>query len=263
MPFIITPDPSRVRLYYEITGKGEPLLLIAGRENDHHGWDLIRGDFEKRYQTIVFDARGTGQSDKPTEPPYSTPMFARDAVGLLDALGIARAHVYGFSMGGRIGQWLGIEYPKRVGALVLACTTPGDAHGVKRWAEVDAVYASGDASKISDILFKNKLTMLNPRFLWSVRASAQHPLPDYARKLHAEASEGHDAWARLPEITAPTLVLHGSEDGFTPVGNARILAERIPNAELQIIEGGRHMFFLEFRKQVNKLVLAFLERHPF
>lgn len=259
MPFITTSDG--LRLYYEITGKGTPLLLIAGRGSDHHGWDLIRGAFEKRYEVIVYDARGTGLSDKPTEPPYSTPMFARDAVGLLDALGIARAHVYGFSMGGRVGQWVGIEYPQRVGALVLACTTPGDAHGVKRSPEVDALVASGDSSKMIDILFKNKLTMLNPRFLWSARTAAQHPTPEFAQKLHADASEGHEAWACLPEITAPTLVLHGSDDQFTPAGNAKILAERIPNAQLEIIEGGRHMFFLEFQKQVNPLVLAFLGRH--
>jgi len=261
MPFTTTPDPSRVRLYYEITGKGEPLLLIAGRNNDHHLWDLIRGAFAKRYQVIVYDARGVGQSDAPKEPPYTTPIFARDAVGLLDALGIPRAHVYGVSMGGRVGQWLGIEYPDRIGALVLACTTPGDAHGLKRSPEAETAFTGADPSKIGAYLYARQIWMYNPFFLWSMRDSIQHPMPDYAQKLHAAASEGHDAWARLPEIKAPTLVLHGTEDGIAPVGNAKILAERIPGAELQLIEGGRHMFFLEFQKQVNKLVLAFLERH--
>lgn len=260
MPF--TTTSHGLRLFYEVTGKGDPLLLIAGRNSDHHLWDVIRGAFAKRYRVIVYDARGVGQSDAPREPPYTTPMFAQDAVGLLDALEIPRAHVYGVSMGGRVGQWLGIDYPERIGALALACTTPGDAHGVKRSPEADAAFTGGDTSRIGKYLYARRTSMFNPFFLWSMRDSIQHPLPDYVQKLHEAASEGHDAWARLPEIKAPTLVLHGTDDGITPVANAKILAERIPNAELQLIEGGRHMFFLEFQKQVNKLVLEFLGRHP-
>ena len=87
--------------------------------------------------TIVYDHRGTGQSDKPKSPPYSTRQFAADAIAILDEIGVERAHIYGISMGGRIGQWLAIDYPTRVGALILGCTTPGNAHGVVRPADVD------------------------------------------------------------------------------------------------------------------------------
>src|SRR5574337_759917 len=114
MPFAIAEDGTR--LYYEINGAGEPLLLVAGRASDHHLWNLIRGDFARRYQVIVYDPRGTGQSDRPEQPPYSTRGFARDAVAILDHLGIPRAHVYGVSMGGVVGQWLGIDHGDRIGA---------------------------------------------------------------------------------------------------------------------------------------------------
>ena len=118
MPYTTTSDGTH--LYYETLGKetGEPLLLISGQGGDHTGWDGIRDDFAGRYRVIVFDHRGTGQSDKPSEPPYSTRGFAQDVIAILDHLNIPRAHAYGISMGGRICQWLGIDWPDRVGAAV-------------------------------------------------------------------------------------------------------------------------------------------------
>jgi pimeloyl-ACP methyl ester carboxylesterase len=125
MPYAIALDG--VRIYYEFEGTGEPLLLIAGQANDHHLWDLVRSDFARRYQIIVYDLRGTGLSDKPEQPPYTTRGFANDAIAILDAIGLKRAHAYGVSMGGAIAQWLGIDHGDRLGALVLGCITAGAA----------------------------------------------------------------------------------------------------------------------------------------
>src|SRR4051812_33556117 len=108
MPYATVSDG--VRLYYEERGKGEPLVLISGQGSDHTTWDMVRYDFARKYRTITFDHRGTGLSDKPTEPPYTTRGFAADIIALLDYLKIERALFYGVSMGGRIGQWLGIDY---------------------------------------------------------------------------------------------------------------------------------------------------------
>jgi 3-oxoadipate enol-lactonase len=262
MPLSLAPDGAR--LYYEVSGAGEPLLLIAGRNSDHLLWNLVRGDFAKRFRVIVYDHRGTGQSDKPEQGrsmlrPYSTPGFARDAVAILDHLSIPRAHVYGVSMGGAVAQWLGIEYADRVGALVLACTFPGGPHSAPRSEEVRAVIAGKDPGKAMDLMFAHKWVL--PRFALSMRESAKYPMPEYAERLHGIASEGHDAWARLPEITAPTLVVHGADDRVSPVANAHVLAERIPGAELYLVRGGRHMFFIEFRREVDRAILEFLARH--
>ncbi len=266
MPYATVSDGTR--LYYEELGTGEPLLLISGQGSDHTNWDDARDDFAPHYHVIVFDHRGTGQSDKPAEPPYSTRGFAQDAIDLLDHLGIARAHAYGVSMGGRICQWLGIAFPNRIGDLVLGCTTPGNAHGVRRPVDVDAVMADRSADPEATMR-----TMLNavvspawqashPAYIELYIEHAQHPIPEYAQILHYQASEGHDTWDLLPTITAPTLVIHGSDDSVNPTANAYLLAERIPNAELYIVEGGRHGYFIEFREESNRVVNEFLARHP-
>ena len=84
----------------------------------------------------------------------------------------------------------------------------------------------------------------------------------FARRLHYLASECHDSWDALPRISAPTLVIHGSQDEINPSANGALLARRIPGAELQLIEGARHSYFEEFRAVASQLVLDFLLRHP-
>src|SRR5690348_4265397 len=206
MPYATTLDGTR--LYYEGQGTGEPLLLVAGQGSDHTGWGNVPDDFASRYRVIVYDHRGTGQSDKPSAPPYSTRGFAQDAIAILDHLDIPRAHAYGISMGGRIGQWLGIDHAERIGALVLGYTTPGNAHGVSRSPEINALMAQPPADPVEGVRFS--LSML-----YSPEWTAAHPeieayllqapqLPEYVRQLHYRASEGHDAWDLLPTIQAPT-----------------------------------------------------------
>jgi 3-oxoadipate enol-lactonase len=257
-----------IRLYYEEVGAGEPLLLVSGQGSDHTIWDGVRDDFAQHYRVIVYDNRGTGQSDKPAEPPYTTRGFAQDAVALLDHLGIARAHAYGHSMGGRICQWLGIDHGNRVGALVLGATTPGNAHGVKRPAEVDTAFKNLSSNPgaamaaLLDTMVSPTWLDAHPEFLVQMSLQAQHPIPPHAQRLHYLASEGHDSWDLLPTIKAPTLVIHGSEDVVNPTANAPLLAERIPNAELYIIEGGRHGYFVEFRDEASRVVNEFLACHP-
>lgn len=264
MPFFTVPDGTR--LYYEELGEGEPLLLVSGQGLDHTFWNGVRDDFAARYRVIVYDNRGTGQSDKPSAPPYSISGFAQDAVALLDHLGIARAHVYGHSMGGRISQWLGIEHGKRVGALVLGATTPGNVHGVPRSAEVNALWTTPPANP-QEALARFAPLFLSPTWIETHLEVVKElfqvpPIPAHARALHYQASEGHDSWDLLPTISAPTLVIHGSEDLLNPTANASLLAERIPGAELSLIEGGRHAYLVEFREEASRIVNEFLARHP-
>ena len=260
MPFVIASD--NIRLYYETLGTGEPLLLVAGRNSDHHIWNLIRKDFVKHYQVIVYDQRGTGASDKPEQPPYSTRIFARDAIAILDHLQISKAHVYGVSMGGAIGQWLGVDHADRVGALILACSSAGASHGIHPSEEAREIMASSNGAKSMKLMFSKILGINQIQFFASMSEAEKYPMPRYAEDLHAAASQGHDAWDLLPDIKAPTLILQGCDDPVCPIENANLLAEKIPDAELQMFKQGRHMFFVEFRQQVNRLVLDFLARHP-
>jgi pimeloyl-ACP methyl ester carboxylesterase len=265
MSLITTQDG--LHLWYEEVGQGEPLLLVSGQGADHSYWDGIRDDFADHCRVIVYDNRGTGQSDKPSAPPYSTRGFARDAVALLDQLGISRAHVYGHSMGGRIGQWLGIDYGERLGALVLGASTPGNAHGVARAAEVNALLAHAPADPHEALKAFGSLIVTpawletHPESIMQMSQAARIPL--YARRLHYRASEGHDSWKLLPRIGAPTLIIHGADDELNPVANASLLATRIPGAELHIIEDGRHGYMFDFREESSRVVNSFLSRHRF
>jgi pimeloyl-ACP methyl ester carboxylesterase len=170
-------------------------------------------------------------------------------------------------MGGRICQWLAIDYPERVGAVVLGCTTPGDAHGVKRPAEVDAKMRNrpADPEEAATFLAEEMVSpgwlAAHPEYLAFLRERARNPIPEYARRLHYAASQGHDAWERLTEIRAPVLVIHGTQDRINPTANAELLARRIPGAELRLIEGGRHGYFIEFREEAGRAVMEFVERH--
>jgi len=261
MPFATARDGTR--LAYEVIGNGPPLLLVSGQASDRSIWTGLREAFADRYRVVTFDHRGTGDSDKPEAPPYSTRGFADDAIAVLDQLGIGRAHAYGMSMGGRVCQWLGIAHAARLGALVLGCTTPGNAHGVRRPALVDPVLMSGDPERMLPFLASLDWAAANAGFLAARNAWAvAHPVPPHARQQHYLASEGHDAWELLPRITAPTLVIHGSDDEMNVAANAPLLAERIPDAELHIIAGARHVYFWDHGEEANRVVRGFLERHP-
>src|SRR6185503_2959995 len=110
-----------IELNYVEAGSGEPVLMIMGFGGDHLAWGFQVPALSARYRVIAFDNRGAGQSRVP-DVPYLTRMLADDAVGLLDALGVERAHVIGASMGGMIPQEVALGHPGRVRSLQLHCT---------------------------------------------------------------------------------------------------------------------------------------------
>ncbi|MEU0568018.1 alpha/beta fold hydrolase [Nonomuraea sp. NPDC005983] len=256
MPVAISRDG--VALSYQTRGRGEALVLLAGQANNHHWWDGVRTDFENDHLTVTLDYRGTGESDKP-DMPYSTRGFASDVIAVLDDLGVERAHVYGTSMGGRVAQWLAADHPARVRSLVLGCTSPGGGHGLERDNAVRKSLAQPDRRAALQALLE---LMYTPGWL------ATHPgphttvgdpgMPAFARRRHLAASAGHDAWDALPRITAPTLVIHGTDDLLNPAANASLLAERVPGARMVLIAGARHAYFEEFRDFAGPVVLDFL-----
>ena len=248
------------RLFYELVGAGDPLLLVNGQARDHRMWDGVVADFSAHHQVVLVDPRGTGTSDKPSTPAYSTRGFAADLLAVLDAAGIGRAHAYGFSMGGRVCQWLAIEHAGRIGALVLGATTPGDAHGVARAAVVDAVLSAPPSPesvrRMAELMYSPDWIAAHPEVL-----TPGDPIPPHSQRQHYLASQGHDAWDRLPEITAPTLLIHGSDDLVNPTANTPLMAGQISGARMCLVDGGRHGYFEEYRAQSSLVVLEFLARH--
>ncbi|NLU66001.1 alpha/beta fold hydrolase [Streptomyces sp. HNM0574] len=246
-------------LWYEVRGGGEPLVLLSGQANDHHWWDGVRADFEERFTTLVLDQRGTGRSDSTGSDGCSTRSFADDVRAVLDHAGFARAHVYGTSMGGRVAQWLAADRPERVGRLVLGCTSPGGPHAVECGPEVRRALTQSDPEAARRALLE---LMYTPSTL-AGGAGPFHTLGDptmsaSARRAHLRASAGHDAWDALPRITAPTLIVHGTDDVLNPAANAELLARRIPDARLRLVPGARHAYFEEFAATATPLVLGFL-----
>ncbi|MEV6227702.1 alpha/beta fold hydrolase [Saccharopolyspora shandongensis] len=260
MPFATTADQAKI--YYQVRGSGEPLVLLSGQANTHHWWDNVHADFEDDYRTIVLDYLGTGQSDKPADAEYSVHRFAGDVIAVLDDLGIARAHVYGTSMGGKVAQWVAIDHPDRIGALVLGCTSVGGTRGLRADAEVTRSLAqpSADAAReaLIDLMYTPEWVRTHP----GPYVTLGGRMPHHARRGHLRASNGHDSWAELDRVTAPTLVLHGTDDIFSPAENAAILAGRIAGAELHYLEGARHAYFEEQQAESSGAVLRFLAEHP-
>jgi pimeloyl-ACP methyl ester carboxylesterase len=256
LTYVVTADGTRIA--YQLQGNGAPLVLLAGQANNHHWWDAVRADFHPARSTLTLDYRGTGDSDKP-DIPYSTELFATDVIAVLDELGIDRADVYGTSMGGRVAQQIAARHPGRVGALVLGCTSPGGPHGVERGNDVRRALAQSEPGAARQALLE---LMYTPQWL------ASHPgpyhtlgdpgMPAHARRRHLVASNQHRAWDLLPEIGAPTLVVHGTDDLLNPTANAPLLADRIPGARMHLIPDGRHAYFEECRDQAGPLVLDFL-----
>jgi pimeloyl-ACP methyl ester carboxylesterase len=253
--------PDGTRLWYEVAGAGEPLLLLSGQSLDSRLWTGVRDDLAREHRVLAFDWRGTGRSDSPDETPCTTALLARDAVAVLDAEGIDRAHVYGFSMGGRVAQVLAAERADRVGALVLGASGPGGGHEVARPPDATRALrrAASPATReaVVELFFTRGWAAEHP-------ALAEVVLPVNSRaaqRQHYAASTGHDGWNLLPQIAAPALVLHGSDDRLTPSANAALLADRIPRATLRVLPGGRHGYLHEQRDVASPLVLDFLRRH--
>jgi 3-oxoadipate enol-lactonase len=263
-------DANGTRLYYEVYGKGEPLLLIMGLGASHLGWTAQVPVYAREFRVIVFDSRGTGQSDFPQGVDCTIPLLADDAAALLDALGVDKAHVYGISLGGMIAQEMALRHPDKVRSLVLGATTPGGPHAVG--SDAQALRALLDQGTVVDRAVTPALleVLFSPDYLAEhlsdlrevFQRSADYPRTSpeaYGAQLRAVA--GYDTYDRLPDIAAPTLVLHGTDDPLIPAANGRILAERIPEAKLVLFESARHGYYLEKQAEADAAVLDFLRAH--
>ena len=257
-----------IQLHYDVHGHGQPLLLIMGLGSPAANWDQpFVEEITKTHQVITYDNRGTGQSDKPDED-YSIALFASDAVGLLDALDIPKAHIFGISMGGMIAQELAIHYPQRVASLALGCTTPGGKNAVPAPPESmealkgragqtpeEAGRAAWKLSFSEDYIrdHRNELEA-------HLQQSLTHVTPRFAYERHIQATMTLRVFKQLKDITAPTLVATGRDDVLIPAANSEILAREIPHAELRIFDNAGHGFVTAARDPFLAVLKEFLSR---
>lgn len=256
-----------IKIHYVEAGAGEPLLLVMGLGGDHTAWSFQIPAFSERYRVIAFDNRGVGQTDQP-DLPYTTAAMAEDTVGLMDALGIPRAHVCGVSLGGMIAQELALAHADRVLSLQLHCTLARpDAYLLalgRTWLDMRAALSREAFTRAMMLwLFTPATFATRPEFVEGVVQNAlANPYPPtpvgFARQAGAVA--GHDALDRLGRIRCPTLITVGAEDILVPPRFSHTLRERIPRAELVVLEGSGHGHFLEIAPAFNEVVLGFLAR---
>ncbi|MEA2467057.1 MAG: hypothetical protein QOJ57_1183 [Thermoleophilaceae bacterium] len=259
---------TRPRLWYRRSGQGDPFLLITGFTISAAIFDPILPLYEDRLECIVYDHRASGRSEK---PPLLTsmPELAGDAVRVLDELGIESAHVYGLSMGGMVAQEMAIRFPERVRGLVVGCATSGGPRAVlptvKELATlgVSTVKALREPGRpwLSAALFSDEFRRERPDRVRELLAYfAKHRAPPYGALAHLMASVYHDTTSRLHLIEAPTLVMHGEEDAMAPIANARLIARRIPDAELAVVPGAGHAYGLERPEASRDLLFDWLDR---
>lgn len=265
MPHAITDDG--VRLRYDEFGRrhGEPVLLIQGLGADSRGWTFQRAAIGSRYRGIVFDNRGVGRSGKPVGP-YDLERMAADAVAVLDAAGYESAHVVGASMGGVLAQIMAVRHPDRVRSLVLACTACRHLGWRRELLEDWAALAQAQGMRA--FAAQNMRWLVGPRALrrfWPAFGALtplaiSAPAHSFVAQVNAILDMDDAVRELLHTVSAPTLVLVGSQDILTPQADAEEIAELIPDAELAIVQGGAHGFMVEHFPAFNKLVVEFLER---
>jgi pimeloyl-ACP methyl ester carboxylesterase len=258
-------DDGTVIAYDEFGRRdGEPMLLIQGLGTDSRGWALQRMAFGRRYRCYAVDNRGVGRSGRPPGP-YDLSEMARDALAVLDAEGVDRAHVVGASMGGVIAQIIGVLHPERVRSLVLACTScrhhPWRRELFQEWA--DAVEAGGISALGTDAMRWLIGPRLRKRFgMWVnllARILLQQPRETFVAQVQAILNASDELRFELKHVTAPTLVITGSQDSLTPIGDAEELAEMIPHARLVELRGAAHGLMVEAPNAFNAAVLDFLD----
>jgi pimeloyl-ACP methyl ester carboxylesterase len=259
-------ESGGVRLYWEEHGAGDPLLMIPGFGCSVEIYSENTPALEQRFRVIIFDPRGAGRSDAPQDG-YTMDRFARDCAAVLDAAGCDSAHVFGTSFGGMVALNFALYAPERVRGLVLGCTTPGGTAHVLPPAENLATFIA--ASLVEDPAQSTRMRYPmhysdayiaehDGEIIARSLATAHMRPPEAGRAGQLAAVQSHDVSSRLGEITAPTFVAHGSDDGVVPAANGELLASAIPGATLRIYEDARHMFFVERADEFNADVISFL-----
>lgn len=238
-----------VELHWESTGSGPPVLLIMGLGMTSLGWWRTVPVLAERLRVIAFDNRGVGGSDRP-EGPYSLADMTADCVAVLDAAEAESAHVYGISLGGMIAQQLALTHLDRVDRLVLGATTPGGDRAVPIDDEAMDFFGRRGEMTAEEAVWASVPYNYSGR---TRREGGQAIADDVERRLRIPieqapyraqlaASMSHDVSARLGDIAAPTLVVHGQEDRMVPPGNGEVLAAAIPGARLDSWPDAAHLY---------------------
>ncbi|MHA2288656.1 MAG: alpha/beta fold hydrolase, partial [Promethearchaeota archaeon] len=260
MSFVIA---NGIRLSYRVYGEGYPVVFIHGYGAKKEIWKPQVVEISNKYKVIIFDLRGTGESDRPNIP-YTMKMMTDDVNGLIEALNIKKAHIIGRSFGGMIAQNLTLLYPERVDKLVLIATNYGKKD--TDWVEIpkngrleeietlklDPLKAFKNKSKwLFHIKFRKEMEANPEKKFYDVfsmedliRESTTNPSRPQDIINQAEAMKTHYTLEKLGDIKNNTLLIAASHDRQTPVSVMIDMNDRIPNSEIKVINEAGHFMTL-------------------
>lgn len=254
-----------LRFQWEQRGAGQRVLFLGGT-----GWDLRQSPhaldlpLTEHFDVLLFDQRGMGRSDKPPGP-YTMADYARDAVGVMDALDWNEAHVIGYSFGGMVAQEVAIRAPQRVRKLVLAATTAGGAGGasypIDNFIDLEPRERARRGLEVADLCFTRTWQAENPlvaeeRILARMRrqmAFRHEPRAFEGLVAQLAARSGHDAFDRLAQIYAPTLVIAGRNDGQAPKEACAAMAREMSASSFLVVDG-THNFLFENNQAIEAVI---------
>jgi len=270
-------DVNGVKLCYEVFGEGYPLFLIHGFGAKKESWIAQTPELSKHFKVISLDNRGAGKSERP-QTDYTMEIFADDINALMEHLGIDKANIAGWSLGGMIVQNFILKYPERVNKLILINTNYGfpDEGGPEvyknmrldeiRMKKEDPVKAWWSGARSSFYIKFRKELEADPSKkwygLWSaeelIELSTIDPPTEKDINLQAGALKTHDTFERLNTIKSPTLLITASNDKLTPKIAMEGIHEKIPNSKLVVIDKAGHSSPLEKAPEVNQTIIDFL-----
>ena len=270
-PADVPPTISYLNLHGQhlrcsVAGSGPPLLLLMGIGGNLDMWQPLRHQLSA-FTTIAYDSPGTGGSPS-SALPLPMPALAWLAASVLDALGYPSADVLGYSFGGLVAQQLALQHSRRVRRLILASTSAGTVclpptpRRVATMLTPARYYSTRNFLRVAPTLFGGRIAT-DPELLseHAIQRTARPPtLWGYTSQLLATVG-----WSSAPFlgfIRQPTLVLVGDDDPLTRPANSRLLARRIPRAELAIVPGGGHLLLLDDAATVGPLITRFLTPGP-
>jgi pimeloyl-ACP methyl ester carboxylesterase len=271
-------DLKGVKICYEIYGEGYPLFLVHGFGAKKETWLAQVPDLSKHFKVIQFDNRGAGKSDRP-DGPYTMDVFANDINNLMEYLGIDKANICGWSLGGMIVQNFVLKYPNRVNKVILINTNYGfpDASGPEVYKDMrlndlelkkeDHVKAWWAGIRTGFYIKFRKQMEAEPSKKWYGVWSAEDLIKESIIDLptakdinmQAEALKTHNTYDRLNNIKNPTLLLTASHDKLTPKSSMEKIHEKIPNSTLVVIDKAGHNSPLEKTPEVNQNIIEFLK----
>ena len=265
MPKINVND---IQLYYEMHGKGDPIIFISGFNSDHLSWANIINDYANDYTVILIDNRGSGRSDTP-DMPYTIEMMADDVAELCKALALSSCHFIGSSMGSAIAQMLVHRHPALCKSIILC-------NGFTKIDIRFALFAKGTATLFAKNVERRAMIEMvlgwvfsshflekknNVETLIKMSLENLYPMTEVGYRNQLKALNGFNSEVWISTIPVPCLVIGSDQDMIVPEAHMRRMAGLIPQAAYYCFHDVGHLPHLEQPKKFNEIVKQFISRH--